>query len=295
MSSTSSITASEPVIAGTSRVLQIGLAKQTGRNSCYAATASAAYNFVSPDHKITERAVCKYVADVKRSSPKNASPRTTEIEDPILFLQGHHAFSSSIAPTDTVHGKGPSLCGVIKYEIDNNAPLLMLLNEHYVTVVGYRVNVNCESNNAISPNVFDILISDPDPHTESEYWYNLGSLTKYENRAEPRITASVRKQMSSVKPAVLSSTGQVYRGIVLLKNPQTASSKPLSPSIARDKFYSPSPSPKKTKTGRVSAATSKGRGGSIGNGHSRRSIRRNKNGNTARNRNQRTKRELQWQ
>jgi len=273
MSSASSKPASKLVLAGTSRVLQIGLAKQTGRNSCYAATASAAYNFVSPDHKITERAVCKYVADVKRSSSKNASPRTTEIEDPILFLQGHHAFSSAIDPTDAAHGKGPGLCGVIKYEIDDNVPLLMLLNEHYVTVVGYRVNVECNSN-AINPNVFDILISDPDPQEKSDYWYNLGSLTKYENPDEPRMSATIRTQLSLVKPAVLPNTGQTYRGIVLLKNPQTASSKPLSPSAARDKFYSPSPtSPKKTKTGRVSAAKSKRHGGIGGHGRRQRTRR----------------------
>lgn len=252
--SSASAPAPVPVLAGASRVLNIGLAKQIGTNSCYAATSSAAYNFVSPEHKITERDVCKYVAAVKMSSPKNSSPKTTEIEDPILFLQGHHAFSSAIDPTDQAQGQGPGLCKVIKDEIDLNTPMLMLLGEHYVTVVGYRVNVNCKSDTEISPTVFDILISDPDPTTKSDYWYNLGNLTNYDNSAEPRITAIDRKQITSVKPAVVSSVGQTYRGIVLVQQPP-ASTKPLSPSAARDKYYfSPSPtsprvsiSPKKIK------------------------------------------------
>ena len=201
---------------------------------------------------------------------------------------------------------------MIKYEIDHNTPILMLLGEHYVTVVGYRVNLDCESGDAISPSVFDILIGDPDPSTKSDYWYNLGTLTNYDNTGDPRITASDRKKLREVRPAVISSAGQSYRGIVLLE-PPTASTKPLSPSAARDKYYSSSPeaspvspkslssSQKKSKPGIKARGASKatgasaaretkktGNGGSIGRSRSRiQKIRRNKNQYTKRAHHQR--------
>ena len=300
-SASASASAPLPVAAGTLKVLQIGLAKQRGTNSCYAATASAAYNFVSPKHKITERDVCKYVASVKKSSPKNASPKTTEIEDPILFLQGHRAFSSAIAPTDHEQGQGPGLCKVIKDEIDLNTPMLMLLGEHYVTVVGYRVNVDCESDTSISPTVFDILISDPDPQTKSDYWYNLGSLTSYASVNRERFSVVESKKIKLALSTVSSSVGQEYRGIVLVQQPPV-SSKPMSPSAARDTFYSsPEASPhspsskKKSKvvSSRASGASAAsgtkktghdGRGGSIGRRSRIQKIRR-------RNKNQYTKKD----
>lgn len=299
-SASTSASAPVPVAAGTLKVLQIGLAKQTGTNSCYAATASAAYNFVSPKHKITEREVCKYVASVRKSSPKNASPQTTEIEDPILFLQGHHAFSSAIGPSDHEQGQGPGLCKVIKDEIDLNTPMLMLLEEHYVTVVGYRVNVDCESDTAISPTVFDILISDPDPHTKSDYWYNLGSLTSYTSGKRERFSVVESKKIKLALSTVSSSDGQTYRGIVLVQQPPV-SSKPMSPSAARDTFYSPSsnaspdsPVPKARSSQKKSKAVSRASGASrtkkTGHGgHGGSFVRRNRIQKIRRNKNQYTK------